>query len=597
MSEFRTPTVRELLSEGRWLRRLLQDELPSHAVEDALQETWTRAMRGVPLAPAALRPWLRTVSRRVARAFRRGEGRRRDRERGAARSEALPSTDEVAERLDLQQRVTAVVRELPEPYRSTVLLRYYEDLDVREIARRFQTTTDNVYARLARARVMIRDRLPEEIRARVPLVLIPTAKGSWWLASAAVGVFAIGIGAWRMSGFGEPEPARSVVRVPEIAALAQPAPESGGSDLRVDVDRAANRDSVTVDAPTEGVAPRTATPASGLDVVVRPAPMRNASMTLTQDSRPAATVVVNARGRASFESVELGESRLALALEPSGMWFERRLRIEALGDFVEWQLGESSVEVVVHDHDGLAASGAFVWLSGGGFDVRAKTEPSGIVVLPMLPGGEYRLYVSIEVDDEKVTEEVRRIELGPAESARAVFGSPEGLPRWAGTLRAMSGEPVTGARPGDRSKLVLTHTETRDLVPVFVDSEGRFEVRLAGGTYRVLAFPHSCLDVYRRVADVTVSTREQDSDVVMPGMRLVVGAQLLDAGAADDALELHRDEDPERTHRTHRRADGTFVFDGVEAGSWTLSGARLREPRSIEVAPDAKWMRVEVVLQ
>ena len=47
---------------------------------------------------------------------------------------------------------------LPEPYRGTVLLRYYEEASLREIAERQAAPLETVRTRLRRAHALLRDR-------------------------------------------------------------------------------------------------------------------------------------------------------------------------------------------------------------------------------------------------------------------------------------------------------------------------------------------------------------------------------------------------------------------------------------------------------
>lgn len=591
MTEFRTPTAAELLAEAHWLRRLLRDQLPAHAVDDALQETWTRALRGVPRAPAALRPWLRTVSRRVASAFRRGESRRRAREARAARSEVLPSTGDVLERLDLQQRVTRIVRDLPEPYRVTLLLRYYEDLPVAEIARRCETTPDNVYARLARARLLIRERLPENMRARVPLVLAPGVAGAGVVVGVTV-LLLVGVGAFWWGGQEDPQR----FGVEGDAGIAQSRAAGQRAQLRPPSE--GRREAAVASPPViarEKTGPRPAARGRGFVVVVRPVPAR-ASVSLTQAGE---TWVerVDARGRATFRDAGVGEVQLQLHIEPHALRFEKPWRIRRLGEEHRWQLGMAVLAVEIYQHDGSPADGAFVWLSGEELDVYAETDVRGAAELSFLPAGEYRLYAAIEADGEKVMEEVRQLALGSRTRAREVFGSPTGLPRWRGVLRARTGDPVAGSTAGARAKIVLTHAETGALVPVFPDASGAFEVRLPGGTYRVLGSPPSFPEAHHRLADVTISAREVELDLELPGARVVGRAHGLGEALAGTELVLQRFDDSERQHVTSVRDDGGFVFDGVEPGRWVLRGETMRDGMDVRVDEVTRIVQVDVVLR
>jgi RNA polymerase sigma factor (sigma-70 family) len=80
----------------------------------------------------------------------RSAGRRREREHKVelADPEGVPTPEQLVDRARVQQRVARGVLELDEPFRSTVLLRYYEGLSSAEIARRLSIPAATVRARL-----------------------------------------------------------------------------------------------------------------------------------------------------------------------------------------------------------------------------------------------------------------------------------------------------------------------------------------------------------------------------------------------------------------------------------------------------------------
>ncbi|MHC4731798.1 MAG: sigma-70 family RNA polymerase sigma factor, partial [Planctomycetota bacterium] len=169
-------------------RALLSDD---HQVDDVLQETWLAALRAQPDARRPLGGWLTTVVRNFARMRRRAAGRRRFHERRAARSGTEPSPSEVLERFEIQRLVAQSVAELEEPYRTTILLRYFEDLTPAEIAQRTREPAGTVRSRLKRGRERLRERLDAAHRGdrRACLLSLAAAAGlaeeSLALASAA----------------------------------------------------------------------------------------------------------------------------------------------------------------------------------------------------------------------------------------------------------------------------------------------------------------------------------------------------------------------------------------------------------------------------
>ena len=58
--------------------------------------------------------------------------------------------------------ISRIVKELPEKYRSVIVLHYYNSLSIKEISDTLKISNDNVKKRLERARKMIKTKLEEE---------------------------------------------------------------------------------------------------------------------------------------------------------------------------------------------------------------------------------------------------------------------------------------------------------------------------------------------------------------------------------------------------------------------------------------------------
>lgn len=204
-------------------RGLLSDE---HAAEDVLQETWVAAIERPPASDSRLSGWLAGVVRRLALKRLRSEGRRRRREEGASRSEALAPVDENLEQREVLRGVIDAVLALPEPYQSVVFMRYYQDLPPREIAARLDAPVATVKSQLHRALEMLRRRLDAEAGgerrqwalalaaatgwqtpATPPAPSEPTASGNpfgewameWKLLAGGMAVFVTGVSASYLS--------------------------------------------------------------------------------------------------------------------------------------------------------------------------------------------------------------------------------------------------------------------------------------------------------------------------------------------------------------------------------------------------------------
>ena len=140
----------------RLARGLVDDPL---AAEDVVQDALVLGLeRGVPeRAPA--RAWLAGATRRLALRERRGSHRRRNRERVAAKAEAVADSSGLVERAELAEALLGALRGLDEPYRQTMLLRYLEDRSPREIALVDGVPIDTVRWRLRRAHELVRETL------------------------------------------------------------------------------------------------------------------------------------------------------------------------------------------------------------------------------------------------------------------------------------------------------------------------------------------------------------------------------------------------------------------------------------------------------
>jgi len=157
-----TPEV--LGQQGRALRGLARSLLgDAHAAEDVVQETWLACLKHPGEFPERVSAWLSTVTKHLALRKKRGERRLRAREANAALPERLEALQQRnLEREEALRAVTQALLALEEPFKTTLLLRYYEDRTPNEIALELSEPLATVKSRLARGLEKLRAKLGRE---------------------------------------------------------------------------------------------------------------------------------------------------------------------------------------------------------------------------------------------------------------------------------------------------------------------------------------------------------------------------------------------------------------------------------------------------
>ena len=151
-----------LLAERSWVRRVARALVRDGARSDDLEQSvWLRALER-PREVRSPRAWLGTALRNAAVDLFRREGRRRRREEAAARSDTAPAADEAVARAEALRRAVDAALALHEPYRTVVVLRFFEDVAPPAIAERLGVPLETVRTRLRRALEILRARLDDE---------------------------------------------------------------------------------------------------------------------------------------------------------------------------------------------------------------------------------------------------------------------------------------------------------------------------------------------------------------------------------------------------------------------------------------------------
>lgn len=193
----------DILQHGEWVRRLALALVKNPDDADELaQETWEAALSRPPREAGPLRPWLAGVARNLARMRARSSGRRVRREESSVVPEPAQSPDELLERIEMQQQVVRRVLALDEPFRSTLLLRYYEGCSAADIARRQEVPAGTVRWRLKRGLDDLRRQLDDAHqgdRKRWALLLAPRSGAAIPTPPAVAGGSLLGIIAMKTS--------------------------------------------------------------------------------------------------------------------------------------------------------------------------------------------------------------------------------------------------------------------------------------------------------------------------------------------------------------------------------------------------------------
>lgn len=221
-----------LLADQRWLAGLARGLVGNEQeVEDVLQETRLRVWRHPSPDPERAGGWLRRIATNVAHSMRSSEDARRAREVQSARPERTAATDELVARVEMQRSVAVAVLALAEPYRSVILLRFFDDLSPRVIAEQLGVPVETVRTRLKRGLAQLRRELDGHYGTRAAWSAL-LAPGIGWTggaaamgagAKAAIGAAAIvvvGLGTWmaRMTASGPDAPPPPLAASPDLLA-------------------------------------------------------------------------------------------------------------------------------------------------------------------------------------------------------------------------------------------------------------------------------------------------------------------------------------------------------------------------------------------
>lgn len=207
MGRLKKSDLNDLLAHSAWVKRLARALVRDQSLaDDVAQLAWMEALRHPPTHRKNLKGWLSFVVRNAARKIGRSERSRSRRERWVAKEEAEREEFLALEKDVLRDRIAKSVHELEEPYRTVLLLRFFEELSPEEIAQRLQIPVKTVYTRISRALDRVSAHLTNRygdpkswIRVLVPFAgLRPGASSVKWkmFGVAAAGVLVLTIPGW-----------------------------------------------------------------------------------------------------------------------------------------------------------------------------------------------------------------------------------------------------------------------------------------------------------------------------------------------------------------------------------------------------------------
>jgi RNA polymerase sigma-70 factor (ECF subfamily) len=224
-----------LATHAGWLRELARHLVDDRAsADDLVQDAYVAAMRSPPDPERPARPWLAQVIRNLHRSGRRGQRRRLGREREVGTSsEQPPTADEVLARTQLIERMAALLRALEEPYRATLMLRFFEGRDSKQIGALYGIPAGTVRWRINEGLRRLRERLDDAHQGRRQewRVLLFPVSGQRdlppvpWLATAALPGALLVVAVAGVTLVRVQAPEREMSRVEHAAVAAPPAPK------------------------------------------------------------------------------------------------------------------------------------------------------------------------------------------------------------------------------------------------------------------------------------------------------------------------------------------------------------------------------------
>jgi RNA polymerase sigma factor (sigma-70 family) len=512
----RWKNIEALLQQSGWLTGLARQVVASaDLASDAVQETWIACLDQPPPQTAPARAWLGGVLRNRVRMRLRGERRRRRHEQEAAALPApsAPTAEAALERLQAQRLLADAVAALPEPYRSTVVLRHFEGLSAEEIARGQGVPAGTVRWRLKEALDRLRGTLDERHGGD---------RRAWLAVLGTLDVGSDGV-----------DGAASARR---SAGSSTPIPATGDPGLGPT-------------SPRSGTVPpllAAARVAAGLVLIAGVALIAR-----SWNGGASAPPAVPPSGARATQGPEPGLPRLAAAVAP------------------ENQRGRLAGQVF--DQNGKPVVGAVVLLVGS---VIGAGEPPVVIerlvrsaaeggfAFDDVPRGHY-FATATQVGLQPAFRGESFERAAPRRDDFHLRLGPPG-PTLSGEVRDEGGGPLVGAWVLAQRRSGAVTSGTRFVA--VTDGTGRFELSLSPDAYRVSARAEG----YARQSEEVSVTRSQTRDFQLSPAARVAGSVVDGRGAPVVGAVVTLEDGPGGSRRGETDAHGAFAFDDVQPGRYRL---------------------------
>ena len=129
--------------------------------EDVCQDVFVKLYtRGEAIAPGREKAWLLRVTVNCCRDLWRSAWLKRV-VLGAPTLDIMPAQEESIEQREEKAELMRAIQKLPAPFKETILLHYYQDMGISEIAQMLNLPEGTISSRLSRARKKLESLLKE----------------------------------------------------------------------------------------------------------------------------------------------------------------------------------------------------------------------------------------------------------------------------------------------------------------------------------------------------------------------------------------------------------------------------------------------------